>query len=261
VKWKTVAVVIALIVLAFAIGNEWVRRHRTLHVVNGYAKPVVVDVPGAGRVQVNPGRVVTLALSEGDYHASVSGAVTEEVDFSLRDSYWHRWGGKPVWVLNPGGAAILERRVAIYQPAGSIKDKPLLPDYHFGERFQAFGDVDHPFSELPQTVSMKSSQRSRTLTGLSLMDEPVDELYHFYLANKRPKDAQRLAEARLRARPDDDAMLNAYVENAASENDLPRLEAFLKDRCRSGRSSCNGIAVTRASFANPEREKRLEGRI
>ncbi len=220
-NWKPAAVVVLLIILGFAIGNEWVRRHRRVHVMNGFAKPLTVTVNGAGSVTVAPGTVEFLELGEGDYRAAVTGAEQEAIDFSVRADYFSRWFSSPAWVLNPGGVAIVEKVNAVY----SAVKQPSTVEYHAGQTVMFFPKVDKPFVALPQSLSMKSSEGSRTLVGLAYSAEKPADVFGALTSEGRGAEALQLAEARLRVRPDDEEMLEAYL---GKERSIPAALATLK---------------------------------
>ncbi len=121
---------VALVILGFGISNEYIRHHRKLYLVNGYDTPATVAIAGAGEVRSFKG-LRELVLSEGHYHAEISGPVKEEMDFDVRDSYFDRWSGDPQWIINVGGGAILQLTTATY----SHDPQPASVSIHVGRTF------------------------------------------------------------------------------------------------------------------------------
>lgn len=216
------AVLGAVVALGFIIANEYIRRHRTLHVVNAYPKAAKVQLDGGTPVTVHGLGQITLA--EGKHHATISGPVQQEVDFEIKEDYWGRWGNDPVWVLNLGGAAILELARVTY-----ARNDPPPPSYWFsyGENFRRFPEVTHAFEELPDQIQVKSGQ-SRTLSHLDVMSGEPTSLFYYYTEQKNLPEALRLAEWRLRAQPEDDAMLALYAQTAQTAKQSARVEKFLQ---------------------------------
>ena len=210
-----IGIILLVIAAGLAIRNEWVRQHREIFVVNGLAAPVIIEIAGAGSVKVPPGGRESFTVGEGDYHARITGAATEEVDVPVHADYFDRWGEHPVWVLNPGGAAILERTVAVYSRKGDLGSV----EYSSGEVLTRFNDVQYPFKPLPRTQSVKSSEGSRTLTGLEVFNGPAAALFVHYLSSGRTAEAVRFAEQHLRARPDDAVLRDAYEQYKARKPD------------------------------------------
>src|SRR6185312_5622578 len=104
-------------------------------------------------------------LPEGHFVAKISGPVQEEVAIDIHDSYFNRWTGKSLWLLNPGGAAILTLQHAVYRAANPI---PTTYQFIYGKSFQYFPRIDHPFEPLPHSVSLPSDTAEVTLTRLEL---------------------------------------------------------------------------------------------
>ena len=247
-------IVILLIAAVMLGGNEWVRRHRTVFVVNGLAAPVTVEIAGVGSTTVRPGGREMFTVQEGDYHARITGAVREEVDVPVHAlDYAARWADHPVWVVNPGGAAILERTVAIY----SRKGEPGSADYTTGETVSRFNNIDRQFEPLPPSLSMKSSERSRTLTGLEIFDGPAEALYRHYLNGGKEAEAKRFAMQHLRARPDDDGLLNAYLRHLPGGEAVADLEKLLASRLDYRPVAIQWHRTYQSIVENPAREQRL----
>src|SRR5262249_59936315 len=90
----------ALVAAGLALDNEYIRRHRTLHVVNACGAPVQVQVDDGPAVTVHG--LGTLRVAEGPHTFRVHGAVEETHDVTLAAGYFDRWFQSPAWVLNPG---------------------------------------------------------------------------------------------------------------------------------------------------------------
>ena len=116
---------LALLAAGLLINNEYIRRHRTIHVVNACGQPVQVRVDdGPPQTVASLGR---LTVGEGRHRVRVSGPVEETRDIDVRAGFFDRWFGKPAWVLNPGGEAVLEDMTIRYavspQPPGTPVDR------------------------------------------------------------------------------------------------------------------------------------------
>ena len=256
-KWKALAgvgIVLGLIAVGMVIGNEWVRHHRKIFVVNGLAAPVTVEVVGVGSVTVPPGSRDVLAVSEGDYHVRITGAVNEEADLLVHAmDYAARWGDRPVWIVNPSGAAIFERKIGVYSASG----EPGSTDYLTGETVSHLEGIHHPFEPLPRSVQVKSGERSRTLVGLDIFSGPSGGLFNYYLAGKKEAEAVRFAEQHLRARPDDDDLLMAYAGYRNRTGKLPELEKLLASRLDYRPVAMHWHRTYQSLVENPGREQRI----
>lgn len=227
VTWRGLAwvgAIAALVLLGFIIRNEYVRRHRTLHIVNALSQPATVDIRGVGRVQVGHG-TAELTLPEGRHHATISGVAPEELDFVLRTGFFDRWFSDPVWVLNIGGAAVLTLTSATYSKLAP----PATYSFRFGQTFEFFPNVTHPFTPLPDSLRMKEHE-SQTLTELQVHQGKPLDVFQYFESQGQWHEAVRLAEATLRTQPDDTGMLQAYTTSAGLHQLVGRAEQFLQPR-------------------------------
>jgi tetratricopeptide (TPR) repeat protein len=225
ITWRGLAIagiMGAVVLVGLMIANEYTRHHRKLFVVADFKDPVTVEVPGVGSTKLRRG-MSELHLAEGRYHARVTGPIHEDVDFEIHSDYFSRWFSDPAWVLNAGGSAILAYQTAVY----SKNPQPSTYEFHYGKSFEFFPQVSHPFQPLPQTLSVNEGE-SRTLTHLDLLKfEPVD-LFFYFINERQFEQALQFGEARLRVRPDDEALLATYVQWATQQKQRDRLEKFIR---------------------------------
>ena len=214
---------LALICLGFGVANEYVRRHRTLYVANQFGPGLHLEISGLGPIRLQHG-INEVSLPEGHYQARISGPIQEEVPFDIQAHYFDRWAGKPAWVLNPGGAAVIVFQTVTY----SKTPQPARFNYHYGLRFERYPEITHPFTPLPQSITVDSSVAQKTLTSLQFfLGKPVNAVYALKEI-KRESDAASLAEWGLQHDPENADLLEAYVGLPAETNELPRFEAFLR---------------------------------
>lgn len=212
----------ALVSIALALSNENIRRHRKLYVANAFGRELHLEISGIGPVKLERG-FNQVNLPEGHYTAKFTGPIWEEVGVDIRDSYFDRWAGKPLWLLNPGGAAILMFERVTY----SANPPPAYFTFEYGKNFQLFSRIDHPFEPMPHSVTLPSGTSEETLTGLDLFREkPISAFYALERARRKP-EAVSLAEWDLRLKPDDKEMLEAYTASVTQKAELARLDAFL----------------------------------
>jgi len=219
-----VGLVAACVILGFVFSNEYVRQHRTLHIVNNYAQPAKVSIAGVGEF---PGvrDVLAVPLSEGRYHATISGPVQEELDFEVSADYFDRWGDDPAWVINVGGAAVLVRQEATY----GTTPPPARYTFHFGKTFEAFDGITNPFTALPATVQLKSYE-TKTLVELQVHHGGGMEIFGYLAEHNNATNTLDFAEAWLRSHPQDDDLLGAYLSLAGQKNLKTRVNAYLRPR-------------------------------
>jgi tetratricopeptide (TPR) repeat protein len=226
-SWRGVAwvgIFLALGLLLAVLYNGYVRRHRTLYVVNASGRPATVQVRDVGQVTVRGG-TETMTLPEGTHHAEirVEGGPTEEVDFVVKSDFFGRWFDDPIWALNVRGAAIFVVTTAIYRRDAP----PQKVDFRFGQTFEHFPAITHPFKELPQSMRMKSHE-TRTLTQLEIYPGDPSEVFNYLSSQGQIPEAWRLAEAQLRLHPDADDLVRSYVTSLQTRGAIDRAEKFLE---------------------------------
>ncbi len=215
-----VGVIVALAVLVFAISNEYIRRHHKLYLINAYSAPATVDIQGVGSVKNFRG-VHTLNLPEGHFHAVITGPAPEELDIDVHDGYFDRVFGDPLWLINVGGGALLERINATY----SKDPQPAEITFHTGKTFEFFDKVTHPFQTLPDKVQVDSGG-SKTLVGLDLFPGDATDVFDYYLGKQNNGAALDFGEHWLHAHPEDDNLLLLYT-STIENTDPKRLEKLL----------------------------------
>jgi tetratricopeptide (TPR) repeat protein len=233
--WRKIAAAGAVVVLALAAvfgSNLYIRGHRAVHVVNGFTNTVRVEVAGAGAVDVSPGGRRALKIAEGRHRARWSGGAAGEVEFEVRGSFLGRWFDDPVWILNPGGAALLVVERTTYSKYRT-GDETYGYELLYAQPFLHQPQVDYPFEAFPSSITL-SSRSSRTVekTRVDYPQASVEEIVLARLREGRALDALRLAEWRLRGRPDSKDLLRTYYIIAQMTGREAQARAFFAEGVR-----------------------------
>jgi len=215
-------VAVALVFLGMVIANEFIRRHRTVFVVNGFPQTIDVKINGVSDIR-RLRSVQQLELKEGKYHATINGAVHEEFDFEITSSYFDRWFGDPVWVLNPGGAATLLLEHVSY----GRNPPPATYSFHVGRSFEFFPQVPYPFKDLPDSLQMHANE-TRVLNHLDVYHGQGQGVFQEFVRDGKINDALTFAENHLRTHPGDHGLVQGYTDLAVRENQMERFANFLK---------------------------------
>ena len=215
--------ILALAAIGMIVANEWIRRHRTVHIVSGLSQQASLEIRGVTTMRVKAG-LSQMVLPEGQYRAVVSGVAQEQFDFEVRGDYWSRWFDEPAWVLDVGGASVLMVRQVVYRH----NPPPARTTFHFGQPFYRFPEVTHAFCSLPTTLQLESGSE-RTLWQLErFTGASLDLFYH--LTEQQPAEALRFAEYRLRHSPADEALFTAYLAVAEIRQLRARAVAFVHEQ-------------------------------
>ncbi len=208
----------------------YVGQHRVIQVVNAFPAEVTLAVReiAGDRVVIPsvhgpPGRS-EFVVPEGRYRIVMGGATEDVAELSVSSSFWSRLGGDPVWVLNPGGRAILLAKEVVY----SRNPRPGTEDFRVGGTVEYFERITHPFRETPASVSMKSSEGERVYVQLEQVDAELPAVMNHLVASGRTGEALSMAEGWLTRRPRDESVLESYGALATRREQLERARRFLR---------------------------------
>ncbi len=165
------------------------------------------------------GRIV---LGEGRHRIQLAGAVDEAHEVNLEAGYFDRWFKKPAWVLIPGGEAMLLEQTVTY----SKERTPSQDNLIVGRPFVAIPHVDYLLEAPPNSI--KASSNSARIVKIALERFPGTDVNAFQAAAQIDRQgALTFAERRLRRRPEDNKLLEAYL-SSLEKPELGRAEAFLE---------------------------------
>ena len=224
-RWTLgIAIVLVLAATGMAINNEYIRRHRTLTVINetGLAATIRIDE----QLPVSVTGILTLTMPEGVHRVRVAGAVVEEHTLDVKAGYWERWEKNPVWIVNVGRAAIFADATIYYAvhpraPSLHLRTDPLIVKSH----------VDFAFETPSESVSVSSEQDVRIRTAIAWLEigsGPNAAASAFNMLRQSDQvQAWSWAERNLLRHPDDASLLRV-LRSSAQPGDMPRLRSLLE---------------------------------
>lgn len=196
---------VILLAAGLAVNNEYIRRHRTLHVLNSTGAPVEVRVDdGPPQTVADSGQII---VAEGKHRVRLTGPVDETHDLAIEAGFLDRWFKKPAWILMPGGEVPLVRRTVIY----ALHPVPSNPELIVGRSFFSLPDVDYLFTDPPQSMQVKNASVQVTKTCVQRFLGPDLQAFEVAYATN-PQAALTFLEHRLRRKPDDPALMDAYAD-------------------------------------------------
>jgi tetratricopeptide (TPR) repeat protein len=208
-----------LVVVGLALNNEYIRRHRTLHVVNACGAPVQVQVDDGPAVTIQG--LGTLPVAEGAHTVRVHGPVEETHDVNLATGYFDRWFRSPAWVLNPGGEAVLREAKHIYAANPPPGTQRLIA----GQAFFFGPNYDYLFESVPRSITV--SEHSGEVVKMELNWEEGRDTDAFYTLLPTDRGAAlEFARRRLKRNPRQTQLLRAYMTDANPE-EYPAVQEFL----------------------------------
>ena len=221
-RWAVMGLVgLFLLGAGLAVNNEYIRRHRAIDIINACGAPVHVKVDDQPPQTVGDrGRIV---VGEGRHRIQLTGAVDEAHDVNLKAGYLDRWLKKSAWVLIPGGEAALLEQTVYY----AVNPTPSQQKLVAGRPFVALDHVDYLFEDPPHSMKVNNASTQVEKTCLRRFLGP--DLQAFEIAVQTDREgALTFLEHRLRRRPDDYGLLEAYVSHFDQGQKMERAESFLK---------------------------------
>ncbi len=223
-RLATVGLGLVILAAGLLLNNEYIRRHRTIRVVNATGQPVQITVDDAPSQSV--GAEGSLVVGEGTHRIRVAGPVDETLNVDLRAGFLDRWTHKPVWVLNPGGDAVIEEATLFYAP----NPPPSTRRWIVGQSFLAFRHVDYAFETPPDKLQVEKSSAQLEKTALRTISGQDVGAFSAELQGNRA-GALTFAERRLSRNPEGGELLKAYTRELLTHpKETPRLESFLKSK-------------------------------
>lgn len=213
------AVIAVLLTIGIAGYSEYVRRHRTLHIVSG--------LPGnvTGQVDDGPPRTMSrherLTVAEGEHRVRITEPFQAEYTISMNASFWDRISKSPVWVVNIAGTAPLVQTDHIY----AVKPPPSAVTHFLGQTSACFPDIDYAFLNPPAQEKVKNHETTITKTSVTL--ETVAPEQAFSLVDE-PEAELNFLEAHLAFQPENSFLLSAYNQTVLRNNAIDRAIAYLQ---------------------------------
>ncbi len=207
-RWTVLGLAAALLLAAgLAVNNEYIRRHRTLHVLNATGAPVEVRLDeGPPQTVADQGELI---VAEGRHHVRLTGPVDETHDLAIEAGYLDRWFKRPAWILMPGGEAPIIRRTVVYSQQPLPSNEELI----VGRSFFSLPDVDYLFTDPPPSMPVKN--RNAQITKLCIERFLGSDLQAFQFAYPTDREAAlTFLEHRLRRKPDNPTLIDVYADRA-----------------------------------------------
>ncbi len=215
---------LAAIIAVVLLGNQYIAAHRKLHVVNGFGRPVEVQLDGEPAFTLGPRGSQVRDFSEGQHHAAVTaaGQPVRNDDFKITSGFWSRFFDSPIYILNAGAGAAIQWEQVIY----SVNPASGSARLQVGTPFVAYGNIDYHFVPFPQRLQVEKG-RSLTKTRVSLLEFEPRQIFNLPPGTVSPSDQLAFAEAHLALFPDDKPLLQSYIQVGLGNQENERVHRFL----------------------------------
>jgi tetratricopeptide (TPR) repeat protein len=232
-QYRTACLVTVLAVFGTVgslIHNNHLAGHAPLHVVNAYPTEVNLSIDGGTVISLHPGHT-KLSIPEGVHKIGVSGAITESIHADIQRGFFERWNSNDVWVLNPGGRAIVMEQV-IYYTTGKFEPPESMPAFFTGQRLQRRHNIDYPFVEPPKEQQVPERESYVTRTALRLRPGGVYDVVELLTSNGQVDAALQFCEQGIIDGTASDDLLAAYADIAKDDKTRPRIRRTLQAQLR-----------------------------
>ncbi len=229
--WGKVAAAASIVLLLAGGAAGWSlyrQSAHTVHVVNGFPGPLTVAIDGAREVAFEDQGRKTVTVGEGRHRVEVRGALEDSFEFQLHRGFFQRFAADPVWVLNPGGLALVMAEETVYTNKPRPEYQPAVR-FYAGRRFLQVQDIDYPFRDFPDTIELSSSTREATRRRMTELLGRPEDLAGAVAGWGHPGAAMDYLERWLEAAPSDELALT-YSGSALLAGAGARAADFLQPR-------------------------------
>lgn len=183
---KIAAVVLVIVSIAYAVWSAMLAKNRQVYLVNGLGRSYTASIQGKPYT-LQPKSTQKIYLAEGDVDMQITdpaGFVPAE-RLSLHSPFLSRPFSNSRYVINPDHTAVF-----LWQKVGYAAgtNRPNDPEFKLagGQTLQVFESVDHPFEDLPQSVSVeRNSVEYRVGLSVLWLDRPNMNAAHSLLAMEK----------------------------------------------------------------------------
>lgn len=227
---QTVAVVViaAVVLIGFALNNEYIRRNREILIVNHTGQPLQYSLDGQ-TTQTTSNTMIRLPVVEGSHDIKVLQPLAKDYAIQVTSSYFDRWTCTPVWMINVNGEALLIEDTLYYaQFPPPSTEEPVM------EEVIERRHVDYPFVDSPDQLPVDENE-TKQRNALRLVETGNDPLTTYLLLTEaagRPHLAFQYARRVLDRIPDDQSFVRTLVRTVP-QGDAGQLFDYLWNRIQS----------------------------
>ncbi len=223
------AAVIGLAVLGALGVDLYLSTSQPLHMFNHLTGPVTIKIDDGTEHRLASGEWREIRLGEGKHRALITreGAPDETVDLSIKNTFFGRFFGDSVFILNPGGAATFLWERITYTTKGEPNIEPRIRIY-FGKSFLTFRNIDYIFEDAPEELTTESEASRITKTHLMVLEGGPCAALGWFPEGASGSKLMDFAEHHLKLNPADDALADTYYAIGSGHDQLKRCREFLR---------------------------------
>ncbi len=215
-----------LIALAiFIFSSLFVTGPKHAYAFNALEEPYAIHIDGK-RLWIPPMSSIKLNVPYGPvtiYHAS-DGLTFDPISADLSVPYWERLFGKHVFLFNPDQSAFFLRQRLAYAVDVNRAEHLTTITPLVGQAFYRLSDIDHPFTEPPDEVSLSTSS-SVAYREVLYFENEMDPLIlaSWMHLNGFPAESRSYLQRNIPYRPNRVDLLYTLVSISDARESLPYL--------------------------------------
>ena len=163
-KFIAICGLIFFVFCIFLAFNFYFRYNQKLILLNATQNPVTVQIDDGSSIEVQYG-MQKVSVGEGQHVVRVTAPFEAEYSVDVTNSFFGRMFSHAVFMVNLGGEGIIEDMNVIY----SENPPPPRVTYRCDE-VMVWPDVDFPFEDLPDEISVESNSDQVTKTSLQWVE-------------------------------------------------------------------------------------------
>ncbi|MEL7499618.1 MAG: hypothetical protein AAFN77_18590 [Planctomycetota bacterium] len=207
----------------FLVFNLYFRYSQPLTILNATGTPAKVQIDGGEEFEVGQG-LTTKKVAEGTHTVSVTSPFEAEYTIEVSNSFFGRTFNSPAFVVNLGGEGVIADMDVIYA------ENPPPPKVTYRcEDVMTWEDVDYPFTDMPDEISIESSSsqvHKQALEWVDMSDIAPESVFMLLLETDRGV-AFRYAENHIKNHPQSHELLG-YVDGEMGRGEYPRIKALME---------------------------------
>lgn len=172
-KFRRWAPIAAVLLVAAYLSVAWIQgRSRDVFLVNGLSRPYTATLNGVS-YQLSPQSAMKVRLGEGDVQVAIADAPAgiEPQTVQIATSFLTRPFSDATFVINPDGAAVLERVRVYYSDKDSVSQREPQVTLAGGQVLHRFDDLDYPFESFPDEIRVDRGASNVGRDGVAIFGQ------------------------------------------------------------------------------------------
>ena len=224
--WGLAAKVVICAVLGFGLYQA---NHRDLYIVNQSRFGIEIKIDNGERLAISANSRKTIDMAEGIHEIQVVSPTTLDAEsFTISGTWYTRFFGSPIHILDPSHTAIVAWEETEYTEFAKSARRDSFK-LSFGKLYVQFPHIDYPFKEFPESLRLEENE-DRIKTRVSA--QPLAPEIFLMELDGRPSTEEmfEIVERMFEITPNRFSLVSTYVVLGTQHNQEARCIEFLENR-------------------------------